>query len=85
MKLKDEFMTHQSGDKQHMIDTSGKFSGLITSNTSAAFIVDRLHNETTVEEIVSAMAEEYDAPKEVLEKDVRKIVESLRNIGAIDE
>lgn len=85
MKLKDEFMTHQSGDKQHMIDTSGKFSGLITSNASAAFIVDRLRNETTVEKIVSEMEEEYDAPKDALEKDVRKIVESLRKIGALDE
>ena len=31
------------------------------------------------------MYEKYDAPKDVLQKDVESIVEKLRGIGAIEE
>ena len=85
MKLKDTFITHMSNGEQILVDASGKFSGLIRNNESAAFIVDCLKQETTVEEIIDRMYEEYDAPREVLEKAVNDAVSSLRKAGAIDE
>lgn len=85
MKLKDTFITHMSNGEQILVDASGKFSGLIRNNESAAFIVNCLKQETTVEEIVNKMYEEYDAPREVLEKAVNDVVSSLRKAGAIDE
>lgn len=85
MKLKDTFITHMSNGEQILVDVSGEFSGLIRNNESAAFIVDCLKQETTVEEIADKMYEEYDAPREVLEKAVDDVVSSLRKAGAIDE
>ena len=85
MKLKDTFITHMSNGEQILVDASGKFSGLIRNNESAAFIVDCLKQETTVEEIADKMYEEYDAPREILEKAVNDVVSSLRKAGAIDE
>lgn len=85
MKLKDTFITHMSNGEQILVDASGKFSGLIRNNESAAFIVDCLKQETTVEEIADKMYEEYDAPREVLEKAVNDVVSSLRKAGAVDE
>lgn len=85
MKLKDTFITHMSNGEQILVDASGKFSGLIRNNESAAFIVDCLKQETTVEEIADKMYEEYDAPREVLEKAVNDVVSSLKKAGAIDE
>lgn len=85
MKLKDTFITHMSNGEQILVDASGKFSGLIRNNESAAFIVDCLKQETTVEEIIDKMYEEYDAPREILEKAVNDVVSSLRKAGAIDE
>lgn len=85
MKLKDTFITHMSNGEQIVVDVSGQFSGLIRNNGSAAFIVDCLKTETTVEEIVDKLYEEYDASKEVLEQAVNDVVSKLRRAGAIDE
>lgn len=85
MKLKDTFITHMNNGEQILVDVSGQFSGLIRNNGSAAYIVDCLKSETTVEEIVNKMNEEYDASKEVLEKAVNDVISKLKSAGAIDE
>ncbi len=85
MKLKDTFITHMSNGEQILVDASGKFSGLIRNNETAAFIVECLKKDTTAEEIVDQMYEEYDASKEVLLKAVNDVVLQLRKAGAIDE
>lgn len=85
MKLKDTFITHMSNGEQILVDSSGHFSGLIRNNGSAAFIVNCLKSETTVEQIVDEMYQEYDASKEVLEKAVNDVISKLRQAGAIDE
>ena len=60
-------------------------SGLIRSNKTAAFIVDQLKSETTLDSIVDAMFGKYDAPKEVLRRDAQAVIDKLRSVGAIDE
>ena len=85
MKLKDTYITHDSDGEQILLDTSSSFAGLIRSNKTAAFIVECLKEETTKEKIVEAMFEKYDAPKDVLAKDVSDVIEKLRKVGALDE
>ena len=85
MRLKDTFITHDSDKEQVLIDVTSSFAGLVRSNRTAAFIVECLKKDTTIEQIVETMYEKYDAPKEVLQKDVESIVEKLRGIGAIEE
>lgn len=85
MKLKKEFMTHMDGENQMMVDVSAKFSGLVRSNRTAAYIVDCLKTETSESEIVNKMTEKYDASREVIAADVKNIMNTLRSIGAIDE
>lgn len=86
MKLKDGFITHETDDEQIMVSTGNtKFSGLVRSNRTAAFIVDCLKSETSESEIIKKMTEKYDAPEEIISKDVKKILDTLRSIGAIDE
>lgn len=38
MKLKDDFITRNMGDKQIMVSAGGEFTGMVRSNKSAAFI-----------------------------------------------
>ena len=86
MKLKDSFITQEIEDTQFMVavgETS--FTGIIKSNKTAAFIVDRLKEETTKEQIVDAMCRKYDAPRERIEADVEKILDKLRSVGALEE
>ena len=85
MRLKDTFITHDSEGEQVLIDVTSSFAGLVRSNKTAAFIVDCLKTDTTKEQIVDAMYEKYDAPKEVLQKDVDAIIDKLRGIGALEE
>ena len=85
MKLKDTYITHDSNGEQILLDTSSSFAGLIRSNKTAAFIVECLKDDTTQEKIVEAMFEKYDAPKDVLAKDVSDVIEKLRKVGALDE
>ena len=85
MKLKDTYITHESDGEQILLDTSSSFAGMIRSNKTAAFIVECLKEETTKEKIVEAMFEKYDAPKDVLAKDVSDVIEKLRKVGALDE
>ena len=85
MKLKDTCITHDSDGEQILLDTSSSFAGLIRNNKTAAFIVECLKEDITEENIVEAMFEKYDAPKEVLAKDVSDVIEKLRKVGALDE
>ena len=85
MKLKESFVTHKNKDDYMMIDSSGKFAGLVHSNATTAFIVECLKTETTKEAIVDAMTAKYDAPKVVIARDVKAIFGKLRSIGALDE
>ena len=85
MKLKDTYITHDSDGEQILLDTSSSFAGLIRSNKTAAFIVECLKDDTTQEKIVEAVFEKYDAPKDVLAKDVSDVIEKLRKVGALDE
>ena len=85
MKLKESYITHDSDGEQILLDTSSSFAGLIRNNKTAAFIVECLKEETTQEKIVEAMFEKYDAPKDVLAKDVSDVIEKLRKVGALYE
>ena len=86
MKLKSGFVTQQINDTQFLIAVGGaSFNGMVKSNPTAAFIVNCLKSETTEEQITDAMCAEYDAPRDVIAKDVHSVLETLRSINAIEE
>ena len=88
MKLKTSFITRQIGDRQYMVATgqeSSKFKGMISSNKTAAAIVDLLKEDTTEEKVVEAMYRRFDAPREKIAADVHKAVGILRSVGALEE
>lgn len=86
MKLKEGFVTYEiSGDHFTVPAGDQSFNGLIKSNKTAAEVIEMLKKDTTAEEITKALFEKYDAPEEVIRKDVDNIINKLREIGAIDE
>ena len=84
MKLKDTIITYTATGEHTMVATEG-FSGIVRSNKTAAFIIETLKKPTTQEQIVDAMGAKYDAPREILERDVAAVLEKLRSIGAIED
>lgn len=86
MKLSEAFITHESAG-EHITVTTGSetFNGLVRSNKTAGFIVECLKEDVSQEEIVEKMLEKYDAPREVISKDVKMVLDTLRKIGAIHD
>ena len=86
MKLKSDFITQTIEDTQFLISVGDdSFRGIVRSNRTAAFIVDCLKEETTEERIIDAMCGKYDAPREEIAADVKRILDTLREIGALEE
>lgn len=84
MKLNNEFISHEEGNETFVIP-SGKanFSGVVRGNKTFGNVVELLQNDITEAEIVRIMLEKYDASQDVIERDVKKVIENLREIGAI--
>lgn len=85
MRLNRHFISYTSAGEQILVDVTSHFSGLIRSNPTAAYIVECLQNDTTEEQIVCAMLDKYDAPREVIAGDVARILQKLRSVGALEE
>ena len=86
MKLKSSFISSEVDGKQVMVDIDrGGFTGLVRSNATAAYIIDQLKSETSRDEILNKMAERYDAPRDVMGRDLDGILNRLKGIGALEE
>ena len=86
MKLKNDFITQTIDETQFLIPVgSESFNGIVRSNKTAAYIVDLLKEDTTEEKIIDALCARYDASREVITTDVRKILDTLRSINALEE
>ncbi len=86
MRLKQGLVTQEIGGVQFLVAVGGKgFKGMVRSNRTAAFIVDRLQEETSEEAIVDAMCAVYDAPRDQIAADVGEILNTLRRIGALED
>jgi hypothetical protein len=57
----------------------------VRGNKTLGAILALLKEDTTEEAIVAAMKERFDAPEDVIARDVKKALAELRKIGALDE
>lgn len=85
MKLKSTFFVHSEGEETILVPAGGSFSGLVRGNKTFGAILQLLEQDVTEEQMVAALRERFDAPADVIEKDVRKTVDELRRIGALEE
>lgn len=85
MKLNKNFLVHKTGNDTIIVPTgNADFSGVVKGNETLGAILDLMKKDTTEERIIQEMMKMYDAPRETIEKDVRKIISSLKGIGVID-
>lgn len=88
MKLHNGFITYTTGNEQIMVaagSASEVFRGMVRSNATAAFIIDCLKEEITLEALTDKMCNRYDAPREMISRDLARVLDTLRKIGALDE
>lgn len=87
MKLKDGFITYNTGDENLLVATgeAGKsFNGIVRNNETAAFIAELLKNEITEDEIVNKILEEYDVDEKTAKKDVKKLLDTFKREGFLE-
>lgn len=86
MKLKDVFISHIVNGEQLTVSLdSSVFSGLVRSNSTAAFIIDCLRSDTDRDGILSAMLEKYSGDPALMSEDIDMVISKLRDIGALEE
>lgn len=86
MKLKKDFITHDTGEESLLVPAGGAgFSGLVKGNKTFGAILALLKDDTTEQAVIAAMKKRFDAPEDVIISDVKKALTELRKIGAIDE
>lgn len=91
MKIKKGFILREMSKEEGLSVVVGvgenaeKLNGYLTLNESGALIWKTLSKGATVDDVVSAMLAEYDAPEELIRNDVLLVIEKLKEIGAIDD
>ncbi|MBQ7168920.1 MAG: PqqD family protein [Synergistaceae bacterium] len=86
MKLRGDFLTHQT-DSETLLVPAGNadFSGIIKGNATFGEILSLLKDDITESQIITEMCAKYDAPEDVISQDVRRILDSLRQVRALEE
>ena len=88
MKIKEGFLLRRVGDNHIVVPVGSQsvdFRCIITLNDTGAFIWERLQRPCTVEDLVAALLEEYDAPADVITADVNTYIAALREKNLLDE
>ena len=75
-----------SGESESILVPTGaaEFSGVVRGNKTLGAVLELLKTDTTEAAIVAAMKNRYDAPENVIEADVRRVLTELRQINALD-
>lgn len=88
MKLREGFITYTTEDEQIMVAAGPAaeiFHGMVRSNKTAAFIIDCLKDGIEQDALVDKLCDKYDAPRQRIAGDVESLLNTLRQIGALDE
>lgn len=88
MKINKEYVITTLSDETILVpvgDENEYFSGVVRTNETAAFLIELLRKDTTEEELVSALLNEYDVDRATAEKHVHEILKKLREMKAITD
>lgn len=87
MKIKEGFMLRNVAEN-NVVVAVGKatldFSGLITLNTSGAFLWSLMQNDTSIDEMAKKMCEVYDVDFETAKADINDFADKLKGAGIIE-
>ena len=86
MKLNNDFIIHTIGNETMLVPTGkAEWDGLVRGNKTLGAVLELLKKDTSEAEIIAAMKARFDAPEDIIVRDVNKALTELRKIGALDE
>ncbi len=80
MKIKDGFILKSIAGTNIVVPTGSNtvsFGSVITLNESGVFLWERLSNDVTEEDLVTALLSEYSVDKATAKRDVKEFIEKL--------
>ena len=83
-----QFIMRVVVDKQVIVpvgEAAENFHGMLSVNTTGAYIWELLEKEQTEESLAQALAEKYEVSVQIALSDVRHFLGKLRKVGAITE
>lgn len=87
MKVKEGFMLREVADNYVVVPVGSaatKFNGVITLNSTGAFLWKKLTKEITISELVSSLVQEYEVDATIARTDVEKFIEKLAGANLIE-
>lgn len=87
MKIKEGFMLRNVADNYIVVPVgkaSLEFKGLINLNGVGAFIWECLEKETTIEEVIDKVIQEYGIDSELAKRDVNNFINKLVEAKLLD-
>ncbi len=88
MRLMDGVIIVPNGE-DHVLVTAGNaqkvFAGMITLNATAAKIAEALATDTTEDDLVTLMLDDFDVTEETARGAVRRVIEQLASLGLLSE
>lgn len=87
MKIKDGFMLRTIAEN-NVVVAVGKatldFSGLITLNSSGAFLWSLMQNDVSIDEMAEKMCELYEVDFETAKSDIDDFISKLKGAGIVE-
>ena len=88
MKIKENFMLRKVADSYVVVPVGpavAGFNGMINLNEAGAFLWGLLENETTIDEVVAQMLNQYEVDEATAKNDVERFVAQLREASLLEE
>lgn len=82
MKVKEDFLLREVAGC-YVVVPVGKatvdFNGMMNLNETGAFLWEKLENDTTKEELLKAMLDEYEVTEDIAKKDIDNFITKLKD------
>ena len=88
MRVRDNFILRTIAQEQLLIpkgEAALSVKGLIPLSESGSFLYQKLQNECTREDLISALTQEYDVPASVAGEDIDTFLDQMRQLNMLVE
>lgn len=86
MKINNGFILREVADSYVVVAVGDKlreFNSIINLNETGAFLWRILEKETTEQELIEKLLEEYDVDRETAEKDIKDFIQKIQEAGLL--
>lgn len=88
MKLKDGVIFTNVADETIVVtvgEAANAFRGMVKLNETGAFIAKKMLQDTSKEELVAMLRQEYEVDEDMAMEAVESIIEKFQSVGLINE